>query len=283
MNKSFFIIAGSLTLLLSVSLFWAFTKNSTPQDTKKNQPANLKSSVVELTAESGPSLIAHAPLILIVDFYTEWCGPCKAIKPIFEELATEFKNKYLFAKVNVDHCKELAQEFKIVSIPTIIIFSNGKVIDKITGMVSKETLLEKIEQALKGPQDLSTLSPEILSDKLIQAIQNASSPQDIKQIIDAGADVNKAAANGISPLMLAIILNGTRGSDASELITVLLNAGASCEFADEQTGQKTQALEFVQMMSQNCRRMADNYDKIAIIFEAHKTKSKECTEGSCSL
>lgn len=286
MNKQLFIIAGSLTLLLSASIFWAITQKQNPS-TKANEPMKQTSSVAELTAETAPLAITKTPGILIIDFYAEWCGPCKTLKPIFEEVAEEFKDTYYFARVNVDHCGEFAKGLQITALPTIVIFSNGNVVDRITGMVPKDTLREKIEQALNGPQNFSLLSQEKLNEKLIQAIQSSATIDEVKRIIEAGSDVNYASSTGmmpgITPLLMAIIINGSRGMDATELVNLLIASGASTEFVDAQTGTKTQAVDFVQMMSQNCKRIAENYDKLATLFKEHQSKSRECTEGSCSL
>ncbi len=166
-----------------------------------------------------------------------------------------------------------------MSIPTIVIFSNGKVVDKIVGMIAKDALIERIEQALKGPQDLSTLSQETLNEKLIQAIQGTAAIDDIKKIIDAGADVNHVTSGGmmpgITPLLMAILINGSRGIDATDLVSVLLKNGASTEFVDTKNGTKTQAFDFVQMMSQNAKRIAENYDKMAQVLKENQPKTKE--------
>jgi thioredoxin 1 len=286
MNKSFFITAGSLALLISASLFWAITQTTSKPQTK-TEDTMKPSSVAELTAETAPLAVSKVHGILIIDFYAEWCGPCKTLKPVFEEVAEEFKDKYTFARVNVDHCGDFAKSLQITALPTIVILSNGNVIDRITGMVPKETLQEKIEQALNGPQDFSLLSQEKLNEKLIQAIQSSATIDGIKRIIEAGADVNYAPTTGmmpgVTPLLMAIIINGSRGMDATELIYLLITSGASTEFVDAQTGTKTQAVDFVQMMSNNCKKIAENYDKLALLFKEQQSKSKECTESSCSI
>lgn len=279
MNKSFFIITVSIVLLLSASIFWAITRTNSKQPASSKEPANQPSPVAELTAESATQVLTNTPGILIVDFYAEWCGPCKTLKPVFDQVAEELKNTHSFARANVDHCANFAKEFQIMSIPTIVIFSNGKVVDKIVGMIAKDALIERIEQALKGPQDLSTLSQETLNEKLIQAIQGTAAIDDIKKIIDAGADVNHVTSGGmmpgITPLLMAILINGSRGIDATDLVSVLLKNGASTEFVDTQNGTKTQAFDFVQMMSQNAKRIAENYDKMAQVLKENQPKTKE--------
>jgi thioredoxin 1 len=82
---------------------------------------------------------------LVVDFWAEWCGPCKMIAPFLDELAVEYEGKVIVGKVNVDENEELPAEYKIRSIPTILFFKGGELVDKLIGAVSKEVLKEKIE------------------------------------------------------------------------------------------------------------------------------------------
>jgi thioredoxin 1 len=83
---------------------------------------------------------------LMVDFWAEWCGPCRMIGPIVEELAQEYVDKIIIGKANVDENVELAGEFGIRSIPTLLFFKNGVVVDKHVGAASKS----EIESRLKG-------------------------------------------------------------------------------------------------------------------------------------
>jgi thioredoxin 1 len=83
---------------------------------------------------------------VIVDFWAEWCGPCKTLGPIFEELSKEIKTVH-FAKVNVDEAGEIASEHGVRGIPTMIMFKNGEEIDRIVGLSSKESLKHKINNA----------------------------------------------------------------------------------------------------------------------------------------
>lgn len=80
----------------------------------------------------------------VVDFYANWCGPCKMFAPVFEEVANE--NNTNFIKVDVDKASEIAREYGVMSIPTIIHFKNGQEIKRYTGFMSKENLLEFIKE-----------------------------------------------------------------------------------------------------------------------------------------
>ena len=86
--------------------------------------------------------------VAIVDFWAEWCGPCKMQLPIIEEFSGEMEGKATIGKVNVDEELELAQSFGIQSIPTLILFKDGKPVKKLVGLHSKESLYEEVNQVL---------------------------------------------------------------------------------------------------------------------------------------
>ena len=86
--------------------------------------------------------------VALVDFWAEWCGPCKMQLPIVEELSNELGEKAKVGKVNVDEQLELAQQFGIQSIPTLILFKDGKPVKKLVGLHSKEALYEEVNQVL---------------------------------------------------------------------------------------------------------------------------------------
>ena len=82
---------------------------------------------------------------VLVDFYADWCGPCKMIAPIVAELATEYEGVFKIGKLNVDQEPDTAEKYRVMSIPTLIIFKNGEAVDKIVGLVSKQVLQDKLE------------------------------------------------------------------------------------------------------------------------------------------
>ena len=86
--------------------------------------------------------------VALVDFWAEWCGPCKMQLPIIEEFSGEMEGKATVGKVNVDEELELAQSFGIQSIPTLILFKDGKPVKKLVGLHSKEALYEEVNQIL---------------------------------------------------------------------------------------------------------------------------------------
>ena len=86
--------------------------------------------------------------VALVDFWASWCGPCKMQLPIIEEFSSEMEGKATIGKVNVDEELELAQSFGIQSIPTLILFKDGKPVKKLVGLHSKESLYEEVNQVL---------------------------------------------------------------------------------------------------------------------------------------
>ena len=101
----------------------------------------------QITNENFEELL-HGNKPLMVDFWAEWCGPCRMIGPIVEELAQEYADQVVIGKVNVDENDELAGEFGIRSIPTLLFFKNGEVVDKHVGAASKSVLEEKLKSIL---------------------------------------------------------------------------------------------------------------------------------------
>jgi thioredoxin 1 len=98
----------------------------------------------ELNSQNFDSTLAETSAPVVVDFWAPWCGPCKAIAPILEDLAKEAGDKVKICKVNVDNNSELASRFSIRAIPTILIFKGGKLDGQIVGMTSKADLKGKI-------------------------------------------------------------------------------------------------------------------------------------------
>ncbi|MBR0246277.1 MAG: thioredoxin [Bacteroidales bacterium] len=86
--------------------------------------------------------------LVVVDFWATWCGPCRMLSPILDEVEEEMKDKISVVKVNVDDADEIAAQFRIMSIPTLLFFKNGQVVDKTVGAMPKPALVEKINANL---------------------------------------------------------------------------------------------------------------------------------------
>ena len=87
---------------------------------------------------------------VFVDFWAEWCGPCRMVGPVVEELATDYDGKVKFVKVNVDEANELASKYNVFSIPTLIILNKGELVSQQVGAASKESYKNMIDRALQA-------------------------------------------------------------------------------------------------------------------------------------
>ena len=104
----------------------------------------MSDKISHLTSETFKSAVADSAKPLLVDFWAPWCGPCKAIAPILEELAVELDGKLSIAKVNIDDHNDIAVQFNIRAIPTMLVFKDGKLVEQIVGMLPKAALKAKL-------------------------------------------------------------------------------------------------------------------------------------------
>jgi thioredoxin 1 len=104
------------------------------------------SEIIELTDENFETRLKLADKPVLVDYWAEWCGPCKMVAPVLEELSEELKDKLTIAKLDVDNNKDSAIKQKVMSIPTLILFKNGDPIDQRIGALTKSQLKEFLEQ-----------------------------------------------------------------------------------------------------------------------------------------
>ncbi|HJD98159.1 thioredoxin [Mailhella massiliensis] len=104
----------------------------------------MSTAVTDATFES---VVIKSSIPVLVDFWAPWCGPCRGIGPIVEELAAEYEGKALVCKVNVDENNRIPSLFGIRAIPTLIVFKDGEVVDQVTGAVAKSHLVSMLEKA----------------------------------------------------------------------------------------------------------------------------------------
>lgn len=108
----------------------------------------MAEGLMEIEDSSFESEVLQSDLPVLVDFWAPWCGPCKAIGPVVEELAKDFGEKIKFTKCNVDNNPVTPSKYGIKAIPTLILFKEGSVVDQITGMVAKSKLEESLNKVL---------------------------------------------------------------------------------------------------------------------------------------
>ena len=108
-----------------------------------NEPININEASFE-------KAVLKSPIPVLVDFWAAWCGPCKMIAPLLDEIARESEGKFRIAKVNVDDEPGLMQRFNVRAVPTLLFFSHGELRDQIVGGAPKKAILEKLEPLTKG-------------------------------------------------------------------------------------------------------------------------------------
>lgn len=108
----------------------------------------MSEAVTSVTNDTFETVVIQSSNLIMVDFWATWCGPCKIVAPVVEELAQEYAGKVNFAKVNTDENPDIASRFNIRGIPTLIFFKDGKVLDQIVGAVPKAQLKSKIDSFL---------------------------------------------------------------------------------------------------------------------------------------
>ena len=108
----------------------------------------MSDKIAQLTTDTFQQAVTSSQTPLLVDFWAPWCGPCKAIAPVLDELAVEFDGKLAIAKVNIDENESIATEFGIRAIPTMLLFKGGRVIEQIVGLLPKATLKTKLAAAV---------------------------------------------------------------------------------------------------------------------------------------
>ncbi|MFA7309135.1 MAG: thioredoxin [Patescibacteria group bacterium] len=105
-------------------------------------------NIVELNDGTFDAVVNQKDAVVMVDFWAPWCGPCKVLGPIIEEVAGEFVGKATIGKMNVDENPIIQSRFKIMSIPTVLIFKDGKVIDQMIGLQPKDMIVKRLSSAL---------------------------------------------------------------------------------------------------------------------------------------
>lgn len=100
---------------------------------------------IQFTDENFQKEALESKLPVLVDFYADWCGPCKMMAPVVAELAGEYEGVFKIGKLNVDEASQTAEKYRVMSIPTMMIFKNGTAVDTVVGAVPKKVLQDKLD------------------------------------------------------------------------------------------------------------------------------------------
>ncbi|MCS6776690.1 MAG: thioredoxin [Chloroherpetonaceae bacterium] len=103
---------------------------------------------IDFSSANFEEQVLKSPIPVLVDFWASWCGPCQMIKPHIDAIAEEYAGRVRVGKVNLDEEREIAERYDIMSIPTLLFFKDGKVVDQIVGAVPKSTIASKLENLL---------------------------------------------------------------------------------------------------------------------------------------
>ena len=101
-------------------------------------------TLVHLTEKNFNDEVMKSQLPVLVDFWAEWCGPCRMVAPVVEDIAKEYTGKLKVGKLNVDEAQSLAVQYGVMSIPTLLVFKQGKVVNQVVGAMSKDQLINRL-------------------------------------------------------------------------------------------------------------------------------------------
>jgi thioredoxin 1 len=104
------------------------------------------SKVLELSDASFEQEVLHSDIPVLVDFWATWCGPCRKLSPVIDEISEEYDGKVKFAKLNTEDYLECAKKYFISGLPTLLIFKNGEAVERLTGLMPKSTIISNIEK-----------------------------------------------------------------------------------------------------------------------------------------
>lgn len=110
----------------------------------------MAGAVAELSDQAFETQVVQSPTPVLVDFWAEWCGPCRMLTPVIEQLAAEYDGKVKIFKLNVDQHVASAAKFNIMNIPTLLFFKGGREVDRVVGVAPKEALARKLDLLLQG-------------------------------------------------------------------------------------------------------------------------------------
>lgn len=100
----------------------------------------------KFTDENFEAEVLKSNQLVLVDFYADWCGPCKMLAPTIEEVAKEYKNSVKVGKLNVDESPKTAEKYRVMTIPTLLFIKNGQVLDTVVGVIPKAQITERLEK-----------------------------------------------------------------------------------------------------------------------------------------
>jgi len=260
-------------LISMLTAFSAVAFATTKSETTSKKP---QQEIIEVTDKNFESVVLKAEKPVVIDFWAEWCGPCKTIKPTFEDLAKEHGDKYLFVTVNIDEAKETAIKYKIASIPTFVVIKNSTVHGVFVGGLKKDNFAQEVKKCLEKNPEKEPISNNQDTMLLMQAI-TMNNLEMIMNLIKSGVNVNhiysmkmpigKNAGKDyeFTPLSLALSLSN------KELATIFLEAGASLDLEFKQNDEKINTRKFLELTK---KEAVENCDSMIAFLDEYSAKQK---------
>jgi thioredoxin len=205
---------------------------------KGNEPKKSEHVIPNLTNDSFQEFVSKAKLPVIIDFYADWCQPCKRMSPVFNELAQSYADNYLFAKLDIDAASEIAKKYSINSVPTFVVLQGGEVKGTFVGGLAKDVFEQEVQQCLADKVSKKPVlkSPQMPPEIIVMQTILAGDSEELSKILKSGdIDVNKVikipmpygkyAGKEIEYTLLSMALS--QGN--KDVVRALLDAGASTE------------------------------------------------------
>lgn len=233
--------------------------------------------VKKVDKNSLAEMINTSKKIVVVDVFATWCSPCKLMTPIFEEVAQDLGNGYEWVKVDLDEVDDCVKRYKVTSVPTILIFKDGKELGRSVGYKDAAALTLKIEEIVKGVNTIKRMPQETLNQRLFEAIQNGNLDE-LKELIDAGADVNVQYEEGTTPVILTIAFTGMHHEKSLQMLKILLDAGASLTFTGQQNPENESLENIMATMIDNTASMLDTFKQMDNLIKCHTTQKSANTK-----
>lgn len=236
-------------------------------------------SVKKVDKNSLAELIKTSKKIVVIDVFATWCSPCKLMAPIFDEVAQSMGTQYDCVKVDLDEVDDFIKRYKVTSVPTILIFKDGKELGRSAGYKDAAALMAKIEEIAQGPKTTKRLPQEALNQRLFEAIQNGDLDE-LKTAIQAGADVNAQYEEGTTPVVLTIAFTGMHHEKSVQMLKILLDAGASLSFAGPQNPHNESIENIMATMINNTASMLDTFKQMDNVIKCHAAHKSAITKNN---
>ena len=142
MKSKILILTSTVIFVIGMIILTVYLNNMTKLETTKNEESKIE--IMKVTSANFEKEVLNSEKTVLIDFYADWCGPCKVYSPIVESVARENENIKV-VKIDIDEAQDIAMEYQVMSIPTTVIIKNGEEVNRAVGMISKSNLTEMVK------------------------------------------------------------------------------------------------------------------------------------------